>query len=55
MMEEGNFERIEKTIDVWYEDVKQSHASAIESYIEKHVGVDDDGTFRDTGDMGEMY
>ena len=37
------------------EDVKQSHASAIESYIEKHVGVDDDGTFRDTGDMGEMY
>ena len=37
------------------EDVKQSHASAIESYIEKHVGVDDEGTFRDTGDMGEMY
>ena len=37
------------------EDVKQSHAAAIESYIEKHVGVDDDGTFRDTGDMGEMY
>ena len=29
------------------EDVKQSHAAAIESYIEKHVGVDDDGTFRD--------
>ena len=37
------------------EDVKQSHAAAIESYIEKHVGIDNEGTFRDTGDMGEMY
>lgn len=36
------------------EDVKQAHAAAIESYIEKHVGIDMDGTFRDPGEMGEM-
>jgi len=37
------------------EDVKQSHASAIESYIEKHVGLDLDGTYRDKDEMGTMY
>jgi len=37
------------------EDVKQSHASAIESYIEKHVGVDLEGQYRETDDMGRMY
>jgi hypothetical protein len=37
------------------EDVKQSHASAIESYIEKHVGIDFNGDYRDSGDMGTMY
>ena len=37
------------------EDVKQSHASAIESYIEKHVGLDLEGTYRDKDDMGSMY
>tara|TARA_Y100001972_G_C7605637_1_gene303541 strand:+ start:1 stop:1098 length:1098 start_codon:yes stop_codon:yes gene_type:complete len=37
------------------EDVKQSHAAAIESYIEKHVGLDMTGTYRDPGDMGSMY
>ena len=37
------------------EDVKQSHASAIESYIEKHVGIDFNGTYRDAGDMGTMF
>tara|TARA_B100000780_G_scaffold95135_1_gene66315 strand:- start:4651 stop:6897 length:2247 start_codon:yes stop_codon:yes gene_type:complete len=37
------------------EDVKQSHASAIESYIEKYVGVDFNGDNRDPGDMGDMY
>jgi len=37
------------------EDVKQSHASAIESYIEKYVGLDMMGTYRQKGDMGEMY
>ena len=36
------------------EDVKQSHAAAIESYIEKHVGLDLDGTFRETDIMGTM-
>jgi len=36
------------------EDVKQSHAAAIESYIEKHIGLDLDGTFRDVDIMGTM-
>ena len=37
------------------EDVKQSHASAIETYIEKHVGLDLEGTYRDPDEMGSMY
>ena len=37
------------------EDVKQSHASAIESYIEKYVGLDLDGVYRTEGDMGDTY
>ena len=37
------------------EDVKQSHAAAIESYIEKHIGIDISGSFRDSDDMGTMY
>ena len=37
------------------EDVKQSHASAIESYIEKYIGVDFNGDYRDEGDMGSMF
>ena len=37
------------------EDVKQSHAAAIESYIEKYVGLDFEGTFRDSEEMGSMY
>jgi hypothetical protein len=36
------------------EDVKQSHAAAIESYIEKYVGMDLEGTFRDPEEMGSM-
>ena len=36
------------------EDVKQSHAAAIESYIEKYVGLDIEGTYRDADDMGDM-
>ena len=36
------------------EDVKQAHASAIESYIEKHIGLDYTGTFRDSDVMGSM-
>ncbi|MCP4255585.1 MAG: hypothetical protein GY775_19700 [Candidatus Scalindua sp.] len=37
------------------EDVKQSHAAAIESYIEKYVGLDQQGVYRTRGDMGDMY
>jgi len=37
------------------EDVKQSHAAAIESYIEKYVGLDMEGTYRDSDEMGDMY
>jgi hypothetical protein len=37
------------------EDVKQSHAAAIESYIEKHVGIDLTGEYRPQDDMGSMY
>ena len=36
------------------EDVKQSHAAAIESYIEKYVGIDMEGTYRDSDEMGSM-
>ena len=36
------------------EDVKQAHASAIESYIEKHVGIDMEETFRESEEMGTM-
>tara|TARA_R110000782_G_scaffold1419_6_gene5533 strand:- start:1902 stop:4148 length:2247 start_codon:yes stop_codon:yes gene_type:complete len=36
------------------EAVKQAHASAIESYIEKYVGMDTEGTFRDSDEMGSM-
>jgi len=37
------------------EDVKQSHASAIESYIEKHIGFDMDGTHRPQDEIGDMF
>lgn len=36
------------------EDVKQSHAAAIESHIEKYIGMDLEGTFRDPDEMGSM-
>jgi hypothetical protein len=36
------------------EDVKQSHASAIETYIEKHIGLDLAGTYREPDMMGSM-
>ena len=36
------------------EDIKQAHAAAIESYIEKHVGFDMDGAFRNSEDIGSM-
>ena len=37
------------------EDVKQSHAAAIESYIEKHIGLDFEGLYRDLDVMGDMF
>lgn len=36
------------------EDVKQSHATAIESYIEKYVGYDLDGHYRKQDEIGNM-
>jgi len=36
------------------EDVKQAHAASIESYIEKHVGLDTSGAYRDADIMGSM-
>ena len=37
------------------EDVKQSHASSIETFIEKYVGLDMEGTYRAPDEMGDMY
>ena len=37
------------------EDIKQAHAAAIESYIEKHVGFDLSGAFRAEDEIGSMY
>ena len=36
------------------EAVKQAHASAIESYIEKYVGIDLEGTYRPSDEVGSM-
>ena len=36
------------------EDIKQAHASAIESYIERFVGMDLTSTYRSSEDMGTM-
>lgn len=37
------------------EDVRQAHASCIESYIEEYVGFDTEGTYRDNDAIGSMY
>lgn len=37
------------------EDVRQAHASCIESYIEEYVGFDIEGTYRDNDAIGSMY
>ena len=37
------------------EAVKEAHASAIETYIEKNVGLDTEGTYRSSDEMGSMY
>jgi len=36
------------------EDVKQAHAAAIESYIEKYVGIDMEGAYRPSDEYGSM-
>jgi len=36
------------------EDIKQAHASAIESYIEKYIGYDTTGSFRASDEIGTM-
>jgi len=36
------------------EAVKQAHAAAIETYIEKHVGIDTEGVYRSPDEMGSM-
>ena len=56
-----NFNKLSKTekelggIPNTSEDVKQSHAAAIESYIEKHIGLDLQGIYRDATSMGSMH
>ena len=37
------------------EAIKQAHASSIETYIEKNVGLDVEGVYRSTDEMGSMY
>ena len=37
------------------EDMRQAHASSIETYIEEYVGLDTEGTYRDPDNMGSMY
>lgn len=36
------------------EDIKQAHADAVQTYIEKHVGYDRAGTYRDPDEIGHM-
>ncbi len=55
-----NFSKLTKTekelggIPNSSEDVKQSHAAAIESYIEKYVGLDHTGAYREPDVIGNM-
>jgi hypothetical protein len=37
------------------EDVKHAHANSINTYIEEYVGLDQEGTYRDSDTMGDMY
>ena len=36
------------------EDIKQAHASAIHTYVEKYVGYDQSGQYRDSDEIGSM-
>lgn len=54
------FEKLSKTekelggIPNSSEEVKQAHASAIETYIEKYIGFDMEGTYRSPDEIGTM-
>jgi hypothetical protein len=37
------------------EDVINTHATGIETYIEKYVGLDSSGIYREPDDMGQMF
>lgn len=37
------------------EDMKQTHAACIESYVEQYVGYDNEGTYRDPDMVGDMF
>jgi len=37
------------------EDVKHAHANSINTYIEEYVGLDQEGTYRESDTMGDMY
>ena len=37
------------------EDVKQTHADMIDSYIKMYVGYDNSGEYRDSSEIGDMY
>ena len=37
------------------EDIKQAHAACIEGHIEKYVGLDSEGTYRDPYEIGSMF
>ena len=37
------------------EDVKHAHANSINTYIEEYVGLDQEGTYRESDTMGSMY
>jgi len=37
------------------EDIKQAHAASIEAYIEKYVGFDTEGSYRDPLEVGSMF
>ena len=37
------------------EDIKHAHANSINTYIEEYVGLDQEGTYRESDTMGDMY
>jgi hypothetical protein len=54
----NKFSKMEKEIGgipMSSEDVRQAHAAAIETYVEKYVGRDSEGTYRDPDEVGTMH